>query len=129
MPFGARRPDREDEIADVRGGVDDAKLDVLREIEPELLQHSTRVGNGAGAIREALVPVGRRAEQSPRVAGAERAHDHVVHLLGVRERDHDGRWAGVEPELERSGTGVGEESLLELRVDPRAGDESGAVSG
>src|SRR5207248_710725 len=79
------------------------------------------------AVRQALVPVRRWPEQGPRVAGAERADDHVVHGLRVLDGDDDGRRPGVEAELQRGGAGIREQPDLELRIDPGPRDEPGSV--
>jgi hypothetical protein len=51
----------------------------------------------------------------------------VVHGLGVLERDDLRRRARVEADLERCLPGIGEQSRLELRIDPGPGDEPRAV--
>ena len=81
------------------------------ECQAELVQHASRIRDSTRPVGQALVPVGRRAEERLGIAGAERADDHVVHGLGVLERDDSRRLAGVESELERGGARVGEEAL------------------
>src|SRR5919202_6547816 len=68
---GAGGPHGEDHVADVGGAVVDEDLDVFRWFEAELAHHGPRFSDGAGAVGEALVPVGWAAEDGPRVAGAE----------------------------------------------------------
>ena len=58
-------------------------------VDAELGEHAARVADGARAVGQALVPVGRRAEQAARIAGAQRADDHVVHAVGVLDGDED----------------------------------------
>ena len=53
---------------------------------PKSAQHAARVLHGARAIRRGLVPDRRQAEHFPRVAGAQRADDHVVALRRVLDR-------------------------------------------
>ena len=102
-------------------------LDVVVEREAELAQHAAGIGDRTRSVGQALVPVGRRAEQRLRVAGAERADDHVVHVLGVLERDDLRGLARLEPELERGRTRVCKQAFLEGLVDPGARDESSSV--
>ena len=61
------------------------------------------------------------------IAGAQRAHDHVVHGVGVLQGDDDRRRPRVEAELESRLARVAEQPLLELGVDPCARDEPRAV--
>ena len=49
--------------------------------------------------------------------------------LGVLDRDDDRRRPGVDTQLQRGGARVGEQPLLELRIDPGARDQPGAVAG
>ena len=93
----------------------------------ELLEHSPRIGDRTGAVRQALVPGRRRAEQRPRVAGAKRADDHVVDLLRVLDRDDDRRRPCIEAEVDRRSASVLEQAVLESRVDPRARNEARSV--
>jgi hypothetical protein len=53
----------------------------------------------------------------------------VVHVAGVLQRDQDGRGTRLQAELERSGTRVGQQALLELGIDPGTRDEPRAVGG
>ena len=53
----------------------------------------------------------------------------MVHVVGVLQRDHDGRRAGVEVQLEGRLAGIGEEPLPECVVDPGSRDQSRPVGG
>ena len=55
------------------------------------------VGDGPRAVGQALVPVRRRPEQRARIAGAERADDHVVHVFCVLDRTTTGDSPGSRP--------------------------------
>ena len=68
-----------------------------------------------------------RAEQRSRVARAERAHDQMVHLLGVLQRDDDRGRSRVEVEFERGLACVRKQAPLEVLVDPCARDEARPV--
>ena len=85
--LGALRAPRQDEVADHRGGIADADLDVVGDDGAELGQHRARLGDGARAVGLQLVPVRRQAQDRARIAGAQGADDQVVHRLGVLEHD------------------------------------------
>ena len=104
-------------------------FDVVLERDAELVQHAARVGDGTRPVRDALVPIRRRAEQRSRVAGAECADDQVMDVVGVLERDHDRRLTGIQIELERSIARVAKQALLECLVDPGPRDDLRAVGG
>ena len=57
-------------------------------VDAEVGEHAARVHDGARAVGRRLVPDRRQAEHLPRVAGAQRADDHVVQLGRVLDRDH-----------------------------------------
>lgn len=66
-------------------GVVDAYLHVERQLQPELGEHLPGLtGHPAPVVRRS-VPRWRHAQDGPRVAGAQGAHDHVVHLRRVLE--------------------------------------------
>ena len=96
VPVGLHR---EHEVANLRGRVPHADLDVVAELEAELAQHRSRLGDHAGAVGRALVPVRRQAEHRPGVAGAKRADDRVVSRGRVLEHDHGLALGAGEPEL------------------------------
>src|SRR5215204_1942180 len=125
--FGPGGPHREDHVADVGGAVVDEDLDVFRWFEAELAHHGSRFSDGAGAVFEALVPVGWAAEDGPRVAGTQGANYQVVHLWGVLDHDELDRAGGVYAELLCRGLRVGEEELFELGAHPGPGHEPRAV--
>ena len=101
MRRGRRRTARKDEVPHLRRRVEDAHLDVVADVDAEFLQHTARIGDRPRAVRQALVPRGRRPEQSARIARAERADDQVVHAFGVLDGDEDGRGAGAQADLDR----------------------------
>ena len=51
---------------------------LARQLQPELGEHGARLPHGARSVGAGLVPGGRHAQQRGGVAGAQRAHDHVV---------------------------------------------------
>ena len=51
---------------------------LARQLQPELGEHGARLPDGARSVCAGLVPGGRHAQQRGGVAGAQRAHDHVV---------------------------------------------------
>ena len=85
----------------------DEDLDIFWWFEAELAHHGSGFPDGARAILEALVPVGRAAEDGPQVAGAEGANDQVVYLRRVLD-DELGGMLGVHSELRGCGLTVGE---------------------
>src|ERR1051326_779455 len=78
--FGPGRTRGDDEIAHVRRAVVDAHFDVGLELEAEFLQDAAGIDDDAGAVAQALIPIRRQPEQTPRVAGTESAHHDVVDL-------------------------------------------------
>ena len=85
--LGAVRAHRQHEEARLGGRIPHADFGVLRQRDAEIGQHAARVLHGARAIGRGLVPDRRQAEHFPRVTGAQRAHDHVVTLRRVLDRD------------------------------------------
>ena len=113
-----RRTLRQDEVAQFRRAVPDAHLDIFRQFEPELPQARPRIDHGARAICRRLVPDRRQAEESPRVAGAQRTDDQVVHLRPVLD-DHDVfALRRLESDLGDRRGGIGKQTLLVGRVNP-----------
>ena len=94
---------------------------VLVELQSELAQDRTRLDHRPGAIGEALVPGRRQTEHHPGVARAERADDHVV--LGRRVLDHDEVAHRRETKLGDGRPVLRSSRVLEVRVDPGAGDD------
>jgi len=126
IPPGPLGAERQDEVAEVGGRVVHAHLDLVREVGAELGEHRAGLAHDPRPVRARLVPVGRQPEQAAGVARAERADDHVVHGRRVLD-DVDPDPADVEAELRAGGVRVGEQPLPERGVDPRAGDDAGAV--
>ena len=81
--LGALRPHRQHHEPLLRRRVNDAYLDIVAELHPELREHGARLAHDAAAVLERLVPGGRVAEHRPWVAGAQCADDHVVDVRRV----------------------------------------------
>ena len=96
-------------------------------VDAEVVEHAARVLHGARAVRRRLVPDRRQAEHLPRIAGAQRADDHVVALRRVLDRDQMiADAAHVAHRGDRLG-GVRQQRLLERRIGPGLGDHDRAV--
>jgi DNA-binding transcriptional MocR family regulator len=126
--LGSGRPDREHHVAGLRGRVPDRDLHLAGHLQAELGEHRARLPHRPRPVGEALVPAGRGPEQRHRVAGAERADDHVVRGLGVR---HDPQRVAqvAEAHVLRGGVAVGQQQVTVLRIGPGAGHHTGAVDG
>ncbi len=107
--------------------IPDPDFDVLRQRDAEIGEHAARVLHRARAIGRGLVPDRRQAQHFPGVAGAQRAHDHVVPLRRVL--DHDEMVADAADMAERADRlgAVLEQRLLERRIGPGLGDDARAV--
>src|SRR5439155_865459 len=114
----------ENQVAELRARVPDADLHALGQVDAELVQHHARLTHRPRAVLERLVPDRREADESMRIAGAERANDQIVY--SGRVLDH----LEVDPAeaqlFDRRGP-VGEEALAVRRIDPGAGVEADAV--
>ena len=86
--FGAGGPLRKNEIAKLRVAIPDAHLNFLRKLDAKLLQDAPRVDNRARPVRRRLVPVRGQSKRRPRIAGAQRANDHVVDVVSVLHDHH-----------------------------------------
>src|SRR5918998_980274 len=113
--------------ADVGRAVVDGNPRAVGRHEAELSHYGAGLADGPGTVLEALVPVGRAAEDVARVAGAEGAHDQGVDLRRVLHDDEIRGGDRVQAELDGRGITVREEPRLEALVGPSAGDEPGAV--
>jgi DNA-binding transcriptional MocR family regulator len=124
--LGSGRPDREHHVAGLRGRIPDRDRHLAGQLQAELGEHRARLPYRPRPVGEALVPAGRGPEQRHRVAGAERADDHVVRGLGVR---HDPQPVGqvAEAHFLRGGVPVGQQQVTVLRIGPGAGHHPGAV--
>ena len=101
----------------------------LGERDAEVGEHAARVHDGAGAVGRRLVPDRRQAEHVPRVAGAERADDHVVLLGSILHGDQVVAHAADQAEpADRLGR-VGQQRGFELGIDPGLGDDAGTDVG
>ena len=118
------------------GGRDDFGGPVPGIDDPELGQHVARPANRSRAVLGALVPTRWGTEQRERIAGAERAHDQVMHVLRVLDHDEAQDPQRVVPAavpvvallLQDLGR-VLEEPGAERVVGPRTGDEHRPVLG
>ena len=99
--------------------------DMLTTLERTLVQN----GHEQLVSEARQMLVGRAAKDGPRVAGAEGAHDQVVHAGRVLYHDELDRTGGVYAQLECRRLRVGQETRLELRVDPGAGYQLRSVGG
>src|SRR5919112_4137344 len=105
----------------------DGDLDAFGDLEPKLPHDRAGFADGARAVVEALIPVGRASQDGPRVAGAQGADDQVVYLRRVLDRDELDRAGGVYAEFECRRLRVGEETGLELLVYPGPDHEPRSV--
>ena len=108
--------------------VPDAYFGFLGQRDAEIGQNAARVLDRPRAVGRRLVPDRRQPEHFPRIAGAQRADDHVVALRRVLDRDQmvaDG--AHVAERGDRRG-GILQQRLPEGGIGPRPGDDEGAVA-
>ena len=94
----------------------------------ELGEHVPRLAHGAAPVVAALVPVRRDAEEHPRIARAERAHDQVVEIRRVLDGEEVHR-PQIDAERPACRRAVSQQPRLERRVDPGPGDDAGALRG
>jgi DNA-binding transcriptional MocR family regulator len=124
--LGSGRPDREHHVARLRGRIPDRDRHVAGQLQAELGEHRARLPDRPRPVGEALVPAGRGPEQRNRIAGAERADDHVVR--GLRVRHDPQRVAQVaEAHFLRGSVAVGQQQVTVLRIGPGTGHHPGAV--
>src|SRR5829696_9104203 len=125
--LGASGPHRQHHEARLGGRIPYTDLGVRRQRDAEVGKHAARIDYRARAIGRRFVPGRRQAHHLPRIAGAERAHDHVV--LFRRVLDCDKVIADTAGETERPDRrgGVLEQRLLEGRIHPGFRDDLGAV--
>src|SRR6476620_2367797 len=106
--------------------------DFVRKVEPELCEYLSWPAHQAPAVVGRAVPLGRVAEDRSRVAGAQRADDHVVQRWRVREDLERCEVAGCAESggLHPVDTGLltgrhrfGESQLLELGIQPCLGHQ------
>src|SRR5580693_867496 len=125
--FGAGGPLRKNEIAKLRVAIPDAHLNFLRKLDAKLLQDAPRVDNRARPVRRRLVPVRGQSKRRPRIAGAQRANDHVVDVVSVLHDHHVfALYARIAKLLDGFGS-IAQEPLLVFRIRPRLGDDAGPV--
>ena len=96
-------------------------------VDAEIGEHAARIVDRPRAVGRSLVPDRRQAEHLPRIAGAQRADDHVVGLRRVLDRDQvvaDPADMAVFRDRRR---GIIEQRLLEGGIGPGLGDDAGAV--
>ena len=121
---GSGRPFRQHQIADLGGRIPYPHFDLVRQAPGRTRQHAARVDHRARPIRRRLVPARRQAEQTPRIAGAERADDEVMD--GGRVLDHHDDAAPRARGI-RSGSIVRvrvlQQPRLEVRIDPGPRDD------
>ena len=86
-----------------------------------------RLRDDTGAIRRALVPGRRQAEDGPGVARAEGADDDVVDFRGVLDDHHRVPLEASVAELADRGGPVRAQPLAVPRIHPRPSDDSRAV--
>src|ERR1700722_20610169 len=95
-----------------RRAVPDANFGVLRKLEPELTQHSARVDHGAGTVGCGLVPDRWQTQNRVRIAGAEGAHDEVMHRWSVLHRDHVLALPAADSKFRYRGGRIGQQARL-----------------
>ncbi len=120
-------PHRQDDEAGLGGRVPDPDGGVLRQRDAEVGEHAARIADGARAIGRGLVPDRRQAEHFPGVTGAQRAHDDVVGLRRVLDRDEMIADAAHMAELGDGGGRVVEQRLLEAGIAPGLGHHARAA--
>ena len=125
--FGAGRPHRQHQEARLRGRIPDPDLGLLRQLDAEIGEHAARILDRARAVGRGLVPDRRQAEHLPRIAGAQRADDHVVEARGVLDRDQMVADPAHVAELAHRLGGVVEQRPLECGIAPGLGDDTRAV--
>jgi hypothetical protein len=133
MVLGAGGPPRQHQVAHHRGRIADPDLDLdldlVRDNRAELGEHRARLVDRPRPVRFELVPVRWQPEHRPRIAGAQRADDQVVHLLGVLQHDQPGVVVEADAQFLAGGAAIGEQALPEGGIDPGACDHPGAQRG
>src|SRR5574338_20246 len=117
-----------DEIDISRGDAPHPHLHLFGDIDAEFLQHSARIDHCPRPIGRGFVPHRRQPEHRPRIAGAERAYDHVVHPGRVLENHHVFALAPDETEFGDGGRRIVEQPLLVGGIAPRPRDDLRAVA-
>src|SRR5262249_42587134 len=127
---GAGGPTRQHHPAHVAGAVMDAYLNALGQpqVEP-ICPRAARVAHDALLISVVTIPPGRTAQEVVRVARAERAHHDIVQRRRVLGDAELAQAAGRNVELAHRLPPAGEKGALEDRIDPGAGNDTGAVKG
>ena len=105
-------PFRQDQVTHFGGAVPHTYLHVVGQLEAEFAQHAARIDHRTRAIGRRLVPDGWQAEDRPRIARAQGAHDEVVDLGRILEDHHVLALAANVAELGNRGAGVGEQAFL-----------------
>src|SRR5262249_47768590 len=126
--LGAGRSHRQHQKAGLGGGIPHPDLRLLPQPDAQVGEHAARILDRARAVGRRLVPDRRQAQHFPRIAGAQRADDHVV--LGGRVLDRDQMIPDPALVAERAHRlrGVLEQRLLQLRIGPGLGDDARAVA-
>src|SRR5262249_24042733 len=122
------RPHRKHKESGFGCRIPDTDFSVPRKPDAEILKHPAWVLNRTRAIRGRLVPDRRKAEHLPRITGAKRAHDDVVCLGRILDRD---QMIPDPTDVAQCRDGVrriSKQSPLECRVAPGLGYDGGTVA-
>ena len=112
--------------------IPDPDFDLLGDMKPEFGEHTARLDHDPAAVRRRLVPVRRKPEDMPGVAGAQGTYDDVVDGRRVLENDrrraldHCHMWVMGPAEFTDRVRRVGQEPFLVAGVGPRPGHNPGA---
>ena len=96
-------------------------------LDAEVGEHAARVLHGAGTIGRGLVPDRRKPQHFPGIAGAQRAHDHVVALRRVLDSDQMIADPADMTERAHGLGGVIQQGLPEGWIGPGFGDDARAI--
>ncbi len=127
--LGARRLQRQHHEARFGRRIPHADARRRGKRDAEIGEHAARILDGAGAIGGGLVPDRRQAQNVPRVAGAERAHDHVVQVRRVLDHHEMVAHLLLEPEAGDGLVGVLQKGCLECGILPGLGNQARADVG
>src|SRR4029079_2643370 len=121
--FSSRWTHRHDQVAGLGGGVPNSYLGFDRQCHAEIRQDRARLLHGTRAVGKRFVPGWRQTEHVGRISGAQRAHDHVVHLRRVLDSDQViADVSHVWYECSNRLTCVLEQRMAKPRIAPRLGN-------
>ena len=124
--FRILRTHRYHDIAQIGGAIVHANLCFVGDVRAEFGEHDSGFADHAGTVGARFVPARGFAQQTDRVARAERADQDIVQVGGVGHGDYGGR-ADVHVEFGGGGIDIFAYAFGEGWVGPAARDQTSAV--